>query len=57
MTFSFWWVEQWAPRVICFPVRVEWNRSAWLIQDAPVSMKWRCHRGRMASQLPIGAVS
>lgn len=56
MSFSSLPMERWTPRRSCFSVSRAKNRSTWLIQDAPVGVKWACQRGRLASQLRIGLV-
>jgi hypothetical protein len=38
-------------------VRSAKNRSAWLIQDEEVGVKWVCQRGRLANQPRISFVS
>ena len=49
-------VELCTPRLICFSVSRAKKRSTWLIQEAPVGVKWTCQRGRLASQSRIGLV-
>src|SRR5512132_3441273 len=49
-------VERWAPRRICFSVRLAKKRSTWFIQEADVGVKCTCQRGRWANQLRIAWV-